>query len=211
MKTRATRSGRVKWASVPGYSLQEVSTTGQLRYTYSHVPCRLTPIGSGRKRVRLIPDDGGSPVSMLVARVVLLTFVGPHPDPEKKNACHRNDVCSDDRLENLYWGSHKDNRLDALRNRRAIRLRVGRSDPGPVLAAPPAPKAPSQTEMKPELSECVDAVVAAASRLREFLGGKGRMSVFIETHAGKWNLLIDRPLVAPAAAPARTPQGAAAC
>ncbi len=65
--------------------------------------------------------------------------------------------------------------------------------------------------MNPELRERVDPVVAAAVRLREFLGGKGRMSIFIDTPEGEWKLLLEPTSVAPAAAPARTPQGAAAC
>jgi len=76
---------------------------------------------------------------------------------------------------------------------------------------PSAQKAFQAREMNPELRERVDPLAAAAVRLREFLGGKGRMSIFIDTPEGEWKLLMEPTPVAPAPAPARTPQGAAAC
>ncbi|MCE2925997.1 MAG: HNH endonuclease [Phycisphaeraceae bacterium] len=153
----------------------------------------------------MIPDAGGRVHQFVVARAMLLAFVGPPPSPDKKQACHRNDVPTDDRIENLYWGSASDNVLDAVRNGRLNGSRRVRPH------EPSAQKAFQAREMNPELRERVDPVVAAAVRLREFLGGKGRMSIFIDTPEGEWKLLLEPTSVAPAAAPARTPQGAAAC
>lgn len=48
-------------------------------------------------------------------RLVLETFVGPCP--KGLQCCHRNDDKQDDRLENLYWGTPYENKLDARRNR----------------------------------------------------------------------------------------------
>lgn len=49
-----------------------------------------------------------------VHRLVLFTFVGPCP--EGMEACHWNDVPSDNRLENLRWAPRGDNNLDRVRN-----------------------------------------------------------------------------------------------
>jgi hypothetical protein len=152
----------------------------------------------------LIPDAGGSVRNFLVARAMLLAFVGPPPNG-KNRACHRNDVPTDDRIDNLYWGSASDNVLDAVRNGRSNGSRRVRT----LISL--APTGPQPREMTPPLRDRVNSLAAAAVRLREFLGGKGRMSVFIDTPEGEWKLLMEPTPVAPAAAPARTPQGAAAC
>lgn len=47
-----------------------------------------------------------------VHRLVLMAFVGPCP--EGKEACHRNGDGSDNRLENLYWGTHAENCADMV-------------------------------------------------------------------------------------------------
>lgn len=57
-----------------------------------------------------------------VHRLMLLAFAGP-PPPGKPLALHQNDISSDNRLENLRWGSAKENKADALRNGRGLRPR----------------------------------------------------------------------------------------
>jgi hypothetical protein len=49
-----------------------------------------------------------------IHRLILETFVGSCP--EGKEGCHKNDIANDNRLENLYWGTHSDNCKDAFRN-----------------------------------------------------------------------------------------------
>ena len=209
MARRSSNESQTQWASVPGFSAQEFSTTGEVRFTGTRVPCRvglwMSGKGTRRRGVGLIPDAGGRVHQFVVARAMLLAFVGPPPSPDKKQACHRNDVPTDDRIENLYWGSASDNVLDAVRNGRLNGSRRVRPH------EPSAQKAFQAREMNPELRERVDPLAAAAVRLREFLGGKGRMSIFIDTPEGEWKLLMEPTPVAPAPAPARTPQGAAAC
>ena len=50
----------------------------------------------------------------LAGRLVLETYVGVCP--KGKECCHRNDNRQDDRLENLYWGTRKENFADAVKN-----------------------------------------------------------------------------------------------
>lgn len=51
-----------------------------------------------------------------VHQLVLEAFVGPRP--EGMEACHWNDVCTDNRLENLRWDTTSANRHDQVRNGR---------------------------------------------------------------------------------------------
>jgi hypothetical protein len=52
--------------------------------------------------------------------LMLEAFVGPRP----AGMCsrHLNDVRSDNRLDNLAWGTHKENAADARRNGRLVRM-----------------------------------------------------------------------------------------
>lgn len=50
-----------------------------------------------------------------VHRLICLTFNG-YPPPNTI-CCHRNDIKSDNRPENLYWGSYSDNNNDFQRNK----------------------------------------------------------------------------------------------
>ena len=43
-----------------------------------------------------------------MARLILITFIGI-PENDEWEACHKNDVRNDDRLENLEWNSHQYN------------------------------------------------------------------------------------------------------
>lgn len=52
--------------------------------------------------------------TLLVHHLVLEAFVGPKP--EGLQARHLNDVKTDNRLENLVWGTVKENSQDAVRN-----------------------------------------------------------------------------------------------
>lgn len=59
-------------------------------------------------------DGQGSPVGVHV--LVAEAFVGPRPPGLW--ALHKNDLPSDNRPENLYWGTQVQNAQDALRNGR---------------------------------------------------------------------------------------------
>lgn len=66
----------------------------------------------GYPRVNLCKNRKGR--SAWIHRLVLEAFVGPCP--ANHEACHWNDNPSDNRLENLRWGTRADNTLDKVRN-----------------------------------------------------------------------------------------------
>src|SRR3990167_5119106 len=61
----------------------------------------------------------------LVHRLMLETFVGPQPK-DSPHGAHRNDVPTDNRLDNLYWATPQENMDDRTRNGGTI---VGTAQP----------------------------------------------------------------------------------
>lgn len=120
------------WKPVAGFDgFYEVSDTGLVRSLDRHItydlPCRSgetksvtrfkrgiilksTPKDSGHLLVSL--GRGTAPRS--VHSLVLEAFVGPRP--EGMNGLHENDDPTDNRLENLRWGTQSNNISDAIRN-----------------------------------------------------------------------------------------------
>jgi HNH endonuclease/NUMOD4 motif len=115
-----------RWLSVPGFPKYDVSNTGRVRSWqpmggYGFIPdtprlyrCKLNM--DGYPSVALYRD--GVKKDFTVASLVLMAFVGPRPDPPFNQVCHRNDIPTDNRVENLYWGSVKQNAEDRIRNGR---------------------------------------------------------------------------------------------
>lgn len=52
---------------------------------------------------------------LMLHKLILEAFVGPAPS-DKPFGLHRNDIRSDNRVDNLYWGTKQDNGLDKIRN-----------------------------------------------------------------------------------------------
>lgn len=88
----------------------------------------------GREHYTLVDVRGGSR-HMQVARLILLTFVGPPPETYMY-CCHRDDVCTNNEVENLYWGTSKRNGEDRVRNGKS---RPGESHPHAKLTADALP------------------------------------------------------------------------
>lgn len=66
----------------------------------------------GRRTINLAKD--GNKKRSKVHRLVLEAFVGPCPDGME--CCHNNGDASDNRLENLRWGTKKSNTEDMVRH-----------------------------------------------------------------------------------------------
>jgi hypothetical protein len=105
---------------IPGFSNYRVSNRGRVQSRYgkngrflgSWRDMKLQTEPDGRTRVN-IKHDGGRVRTIRVATLVLLAFIGP-PRPHQK-ACHFPDRNkSNNRLENLRWGTRGDNMQDAM-------------------------------------------------------------------------------------------------
>lgn len=119
-----------RWASVRGYEgLYEVSDLGRVkalaRNTTDRLGRRLTvkevvrkPFAqkSGHLRVKLTKD--GSSKTAAVHRLVLEAFVGPCP--EGMECLHKDDIPSNNRLDNLRWGTRLENHQDRRKNGRQV-------------------------------------------------------------------------------------------
>ena len=111
------------WKDIPGYEGKyQASTMGRIRSLPRRVPCRggytrsvkeriLRPGGraSGHLSVVLGKGNNGSLVHALVMR----TFVGGYPLGQEIR--HKNGDPTDNRLENLEYGTRTDNILDVFR------------------------------------------------------------------------------------------------
>ena len=112
-----------RWLPVVGYEgMYEVSDQGRVRSLD-----RVDAIGRRcRGRLRATPPAGrrGYPrVSLTVSGrnryayvhdLVAMAFIGPKPDGQVTR--HRNDVATDNRVENLQYGTQAENLADARRN-----------------------------------------------------------------------------------------------
>lgn len=116
------------WKEIPGFEGYQVSSRGSVRtfwdYATGHgrgartlrdYPVRVMrqAIGhAGHRRVMI--GRGDTRANQSVHRLVLLAFVGPCPVGHV--ACHNNGDPSDNRPENLRWGTPSENTLDAVRH-----------------------------------------------------------------------------------------------
>ncbi len=79
---------------------------------------------SGHKKVRVYYPDGSHPL-MLVHRLVLAAFVGPCP--EDMECRHLDGNPANNKLENLAWGTRKENQQDKSKHRSIHGAKNGRA------------------------------------------------------------------------------------
>jgi hypothetical protein len=98
---------------IPGLRNHFINKQGQIwslnSGTYRKVARQVWRSGCVRRTITI----GRNTYSL--ARLLLLTFVGPPPYP-RADSCHWNDDGDDNRLSNLYWGTRGQNVRDAMRN-----------------------------------------------------------------------------------------------
>lgn len=94
------------WKEVPGYEQYLVSDSGRVAKISQMKP----PTGALPYYVHSIPDGNGGRVNCYRHDWVLAAFVGPKP--EGAVVRHLNDVPTDNRLENLAYGTRSENQLD---------------------------------------------------------------------------------------------------
>lgn len=102
------------WLPIPGYAgTYEVSSLGRVRSFRRRNPRVLSQwvTRTGHLKVRI---GGRSETGRYVHQLVLSAFVGPRP--EGMIARHLNGDPTDNRPENLAWGTHSENNYDAVRH-----------------------------------------------------------------------------------------------
>lgn len=104
-----------RWLPIPGYEgLYEVSTAGAVRNSRGRILKLMTDRG-GYHRVSLVPPGRpGQARPRLVHHLVLLAHVGERPAGALGR--HLNGDPSDNRSENLAWGTHAENVQDSVRH-----------------------------------------------------------------------------------------------
>jgi hypothetical protein len=97
---------------VRSYYLSTVSSLG--RFVFKVMPCpqktlaiKLTNCGY---LVVGLYRNGAKSITFHVHRIVLDAFVGPRP--KKYECCHKNNVKTDNRLDNICWGTSSSNKKD---------------------------------------------------------------------------------------------------
>jgi hypothetical protein len=112
------------WQPIPGFPGYEASNHGQVRSLD-----RIVVMTNGRRRrqygrirkpwthpngyliIAGLPNARSRPVHVLVC----LAFHGPKPEPDMV-VRHLNGVSTDNRPENLAWGTHSENNFDLVRH-----------------------------------------------------------------------------------------------
>lgn len=112
------------WKPIPDYEgLYEISSHGRVRSLPRTVSFgarqRVTPAKVIAPYIRPIGyhtvklGKGGRKRSAYIHRLVALVFIGPCPS--RHEVCHRDGDKSNNRADNLYWGTRKQNIADNLR------------------------------------------------------------------------------------------------
>lgn len=119
-----------RWRPVVGYEGRyRVSDQGRVWSNISERELKPGPSWKGYRNVKLTKGDGTTR-RRKVAFLVLRAFVGPRPLGAE--ICHDNDIRTDDRLDNLYWGTRNDNAADQVKNGRHHCARKDRCPRGHV-------------------------------------------------------------------------------
>jgi len=112
--THRPRTTGVTWKQVPGYADYYVTSDGQIRGPAGKVMKQMEmPTG----HLYILCNRGrGRQRKLFVHRAVLLAFVGEPKDGEETR--HMDGDPANNHLENLAWGTHKDNVDDRRRHGR---------------------------------------------------------------------------------------------
>jgi len=103
------------WKDVPGFKgFYEVSSEGEVRSLHGDFPTIMKLFTESRGYKAVVLKAEGRIKRFRVHRLVLMAFIGA-PEPGQQ-ACHLNDTPSDNRLENLTWGTALENKAQARVN-----------------------------------------------------------------------------------------------
>lgn len=103
------------WKSIPGYETYQVSNYGRVKNKSGHV---VRPFKTGIKKKQYLTVKfylGNYKTKQeRVHRLVLMAF--ERMPVQGEVGCHRNDDTFNNTLENLYWGTQKQNMSDSKNN-----------------------------------------------------------------------------------------------
>lgn len=117
------------WKTIPSFPAYSASSFGRIRrdaLTYGGGGSVRRPSGALKQRAlpyghrQVTISTGNKPKTLLVHRLVAETFL-PAPEDGQDCVCHRDDNPSNNRPENLFWGSKADNSADMVRKGRSVR------------------------------------------------------------------------------------------
>lgn len=108
----ATDGGpRTEYRPIPGYHGYVITGNGRMHGPRGH----LRPMAMDTGHLYVFAKRPGVPRKLFVHRAVLLAWIGP-PGEGQSDGRHLNDDPSDNRVENLAWGTRLDNAKDKIRN-----------------------------------------------------------------------------------------------
>lgn len=106
------------WKKIPGYSSYSVSNLGRVRRDIraknSRIQFGILREHKSQRYTSVTLTENDRSIKAGVHVLILMTFVGPKPIGTQ--ACHIDDVRRNNTLENLKWGTPKENQADSIRN-----------------------------------------------------------------------------------------------
>ena len=109
---------------IPNYPNYYITEKGQVWSKLSHKWLKFGWDSFGYKRVKLYNKYGCKNWSVHI--LVLITFVGVRP--HKAESRHLNGIKTDNRLENLCWGTRSENQIDRVNHKTNIPSKLTKQD-----------------------------------------------------------------------------------
>lgn len=112
--------GTTRYA-IPGFSRYTLISKGD---TWTGIGARGKPLGRAydfgdprRQYFTLRTDTGDGAATLQLGRIVLIATIGPRPTPGHE-CCHWDGDPTNNRLDNLRWGTPEENQADSKRHAR---------------------------------------------------------------------------------------------
>lgn len=104
------------WKPIPEFSRYEINKNGDVRNRITGKPIKERCNEHGYHVVSLVSDIDGKTYVRKVHRLVLITFVGYDPNPERKNVNHLDGNKDHNYISNLEWSTYSENQRHAVKH-----------------------------------------------------------------------------------------------